>query len=579
MAEEFDFEIEELGIPAEAEEETAIAVAPQPEPSAADAALDEFEIEEIPRQPEEEKGFFSTAVDETLGALETGLAVVAPIVGEAVAGVGGIAKTITSGPEEGEKTITQIKEAFSFEPSLEETKRNLKAAGNLLKPVGEALQKARDFLGDNVFEATGSPGLATAAFIIPDAVLEILGARGVSTLSRTGKVQRNAGKLRKVIKRMEAENAAKMDKGVFPAAPSVDEIFDSAGIIYKEVDKFGATVKPEAFSRMADNLSELRGKLDPTLNPEASRLLDIVEEARNSGKQLTASQVDNIRKKAGTVLEKGQGNVDSLVANRVRNEIDNLLGESSSLNVPAGLDPAQISNRLKAARKLYSRGFRSEAIGKALEVANLADNPVNSLKAQFRSLIDPRKKTAKMFNAAETKAIRDYIKPGAGITTLRLIGTLGFDLTNPRSIGNILLGAGGAGAAASGFGVMAGPIMALGTGSEWLAKRLLDKRGILADQMIRAGRDAKELTSLYLKVAKGKNRSAADMGKLLLGASPESVAKLPKTEFMRKALEEMAKAKASIKSRAVAEVVSKKRAGEAAIPAPALGLGTENNEQ
>jgi hypothetical protein len=540
-----------------------------------------IELSQAPKP--EEKSLFSKAVDEVLAGLETTAAIAVPLVGEAAAGIGGLAKTITSGPEEGEKTINQIKEAFSFEPSLEETKRNLRAAGAILKPVGEALQKSREFLGDTVFEATDSPGLATAAFIIPDAIMEILGARGVAKLSRPGKVTKNASKLRKVIKRLEADNAVKMDKGVFPKAPSVDEIFDSAGIIYKEVDNFGATVKPEAFSQFSKSARKTAKEIgfDPDLTPATNRVLKRLDEAAESGVPLTTAEVDQLRKVAriGTQGIDPARKTDRAISQRIINQIDDLLDDAKNINVPSGVDPAAISVRLKAARKMHARGARAEIIGKALDAANLADNPVNSLKAQFRSLIDPRKKTAKMFNAAERKAIESYIKPGATISTLRVIGTLGFDLTNPRSIGNILIGSGGAGATAGGFGLLAGPLVALGTGTEWLAKRMLAKRGVFVDQMIRAGRDAKELTGTYLRVVKGKNRNPADMGKLLLGASPESIAKLPKTEFLLKAVEEMKKTKAAIKSKAVSKVVSGKRAFEEAIPAPALGLGSRNDEQ
>lgn len=58
-----------------------------------------------------------------------------------------------------------------------ESQQQLRAIGNALLPAINAIEGAKNGMGNATLRATGSPGLATAAHMAPDAILAALGAR------------------------------------------------------------------------------------------------------------------------------------------------------------------------------------------------------------------------------------------------------------------------------------------------------------------------------------------------------------------------------------------------------------------
>jgi hypothetical protein len=62
------------------------------------------------------------------------------------------------------------------------------AVGEAMAPIGEAMDYAASGAGDYIYDKTGSPALAAAAYSAPTAALELLGLKGVNQLSKSGKL-------------------------------------------------------------------------------------------------------------------------------------------------------------------------------------------------------------------------------------------------------------------------------------------------------------------------------------------------------------------------------------------------------
>lgn len=507
------------------------------------------------------RGFLSNLADEAVGLIDTGASLGVGFAGEVASGFGGLAKSITSGSEAGGETQKQIQQAITFPPRSAKGRRNIEAVGGFLSPVLEGLEAARDFLGDIAFKVTGSPAMATAFSILPDAALEILGA---GIFLRTGKSASKLGKVRKEAKKLKAKEALAVNKGfLIKSAPTPKKIFELSSKIYDEVDGFGATLRKFDYNKFADDMSTLRTQLDIQLNPEISRILDIIDEGRV--KTLTVGQVDNIRKKTVTALSKSsKAGTDKFAARKIQGAIDELLDNIDSINVPKGVNPADVSLRLRSARKLWARGKRAQLIDEAIKKADVTDNPLQTLKTSFIKILKDDV-VNKQFTLAEKTALKDFIKPGGGVNILRLAGNFGFDFDRPGSLGNMFALASGGTAAGSGI---LGPgttvaVAVAGTVSKSLAKKILEKRSSFANALFAAGRDGPNITKAYLHNIKKSQRSPSDLGQLLLEADPASFSKLPKTDFVREAL---------------AVVESRRRALALAVPAPALGLGSNQDQ-
>ena len=513
----------------------------------------------VPEDPGDE-GFLTNLAGEAIGLIDTGVALGTGLVAEVASGLGGLAKTITSGSEAGAESQRQIQAGLAFQPRSEAGQRNVAAIGEALDPVIKGLEATRSFLGDTAFEVTGSPGVAAAFSVIPDAALEVLGARAV--LGATKGTAKNLGKVRKEAQKLKAqENLAVNKKLLIKSAPTPKKIFKFASDIYKEVDGMGASIKPQSYAAFADNIAELRTQLDIQLNPEISRLLDIVDDGR--GKTLTVSQMDNIRKKTVTALSKSsKSGVDKFAAKQIQSSIDDLIGDADNINIPVGISPSDVSLRLTTARKLWSRGKRAQTVDEAIQRSLIDDNPLQNLKTSFKKLLKDDVRN-KQFSVAEKKALQDFVTPGAGVNILRLAANFGIDFSRPGTLSNIFALAGGGAAGVAGAGPLgAGVLLAGGTVAKKTARVLLERQGDFANALFAAGRDANKIIKAYLQNVPKKDRVPGDLGQLLLSADKKTLDALPKTEFI-------GKAKAVVESRLRAQAL--------AVPAPALGLETEEN--
>jgi hypothetical protein len=114
------------------------------------------------------------AVEEFIEPL---LTVGSSMIAEPIAGLAGIGQALNPLADKGAgaKAVAATREALTFKPRTQTGQRGLQAAGETLKPLGDAIGATEDFLGEGALSVTGSPLLATAAASLPTLAGELLG--------------------------------------------------------------------------------------------------------------------------------------------------------------------------------------------------------------------------------------------------------------------------------------------------------------------------------------------------------------------------------------------------------------------
>jgi len=148
-----------------------------------------------------------------------------------------------------------------------------------------------------------------------------------------------------------------------------------------------------------------------------------------------------------------------------------------------------------------------------LSAKDTASGFENGLRIELRKIIKSKRKS-QFFTVGELAAIKRASQGTTAANNAKLLGRLGFSEGQAINIVNPLLG-GAAGAAAFGTtGGIAVPI--IGQVSKSLAQRLTAKSARFADQVVRAGGNADEITKAYLRNTSKNKRSAAELSELLV---------------------------------------------------------------
>lgn len=466
--------------------------------------------------PTQERSFQERA----LGSLEAILNIGSGAVAEAAAGIGGIAKAVTSGPEAATRTIEQIREGLTLQPTTEAGREQVQAVGEFLQPVGEAFQKAQEFLGNTVFEKTGSPELAAAAATIPTALAEVIGFKGIKTATAARRKAR------------EATEGKQIAVAIQEAVPSADQLFDTSRAVFAEIDELGVTIKPQAFAELTKRLSADANKagLDPTITSNAVAALKRFESAAEIGTELTVTELDTLRK----VVQGAAGSLnktESAIGNAMLDTIDSFLDSAgvNVLNRPSGV-AADIGKRYKVARDLWGRARRSELLEKAVvEARDVASGFENGIRQEFRKLLK-NKKQSRFFNVEEKAAMRQVVQGTPAANLAKIFGKLAF---TEGSATGFLSGSVGVFAGSQLFGAagaVAFPV--IGHISKKLSQRLTAKNAQFANEVIRAGKDAKKITAAYFKNTPQPQRSAAELAELLMKRDID-LSQLPPNEIAR----------------------------------------------
>lgn len=456
--------------------------------------------------------------------IEPAATLISGAIAEPIAGIAGIAKTITSGPEAGAATVAATREGLTFQPRTEAGQQALQTVGEAIAPVGEALQAAETFLGDETFEATGSPALASLASTIPTAAIEALGFASTKGLLKRG------AKVKKV------KEAKKVQKAVVEAAPDIERIKEVSSAVYKEIDDAGVRLLPKAYDGMVNKVEQsLKGRgFHPGVTPKAAGALKAMKD--EVGKVHTLSDVDNLRKIAQNAAQATE-KADAALGVAMVDSIDSFLDSATQTAFARGaVKAADVIPKYKVARELWGRARRSELINEAFEkAARQGSGFENGIVTQFRRILN-NKNQKRYFKPKEIAAMDDVVKGVKGASVAKLIGRFGFSEGHATNL------IGGSIGSLAGF-ALGGPIGAatvtgIGQVSKKLAQKLTLRGSKLADSVVRAGDDGERIAKAYLSQVPKAKRSAAELSELLV--RPDiAIDKLgiSKNSFMREAAE------------------------------------------
>ena len=279
-------------------------------------------------------------------------------------------------------------------------------------------------------------------------------------------------------------------KAAIKAAPTIDDRRATSSALYKQAEGIGLRVSAGAWDRALSRISGVARKkgVRPRTTPTAQGILD--EFSTESGKQLTLSDLDELRQIAGQVA-RGNNPSESRAAGVIIEELDSFIDDLSPLDVVSG-DPKQATALIKEARKNWQIVRKSEIIEDVMErvknnAQTLNNNEENAIRTEFRRIAN-NKKLFKQFNKDEKNQILKIIRGTSLSNALRFMGRF-----SPSSqMGTFLSGilGGGAGGMVGGpAGALAGAaaLGAVGGAGRGVAGSMTSNAAKIADAMVRSG--------------------------------------------------------------------------------------------
>lgn len=271
------------------------------------------------------------------------------------------------------------------------------------------------------------------------------------------------------------------------AAPTLDNLKQQAGRLYKKADNIGLVItKNSADSAVADlNATLTSAGFRPRMHPKVSVALDEIAQDAAKG-DLTLQQLQQLRRvaqAAGKSAEPDEQRLGGILVGKIDAYMENL----KPGDVVSG-DAEQASAVLKQARNLWSRYRKGEVIENLLERAEISapnfsgSGAENAIRTEFRALAKNAKKM-RMFTEEEQAAIKKVAKGGPLGNTLRMLGKFA-----PTGIVSTAL-SGGTGAAIGGpLGAVALPVAGLAARQGATAVTLGNARA--ASELVRRGAPA-----------------------------------------------------------------------------------------
>lgn len=323
--------------------------------------------DETPEQPKQEEKGIADYLEALWSGYKKGAGMAVEAAAVPVSGIAGLAKTITSGPEAGAKTIEEIQQAAAGLIPAETAEKSIgqvvEAGLNVpgVRPTVEAAMKVPEKIGDLTYEGALKIGLSpdTAAYFgaagksaIPVAV-ELLGIKGTKTAKK--------GLLKKVINKADKAEfydefgnlRQEMKTALRDADIGIDEVSDvlpesittqKAAMPVAEQIKTGKmarvaeTFKPDiekinAFEDLELDYLPQYVSENPTAAAIAENLKDIpgsimARKEKDIVEQL-GKRADDIIIQGGGTIEKGE--LASRYINESNNIIENLAQETNKL--------------------------------------------------------------------------------------------------------------------------------------------------------------------------------------------------------------------------------------------------------
>lgn len=460
------------------------------------------------------------------GVIEPAAAIVSGALAEPIAGLAGIIDPLNpfstaAGPAE---AVQATREALTFQPTTPAGQAGLQelgqvaqrgieiattplaglgglatlAGGGGLQEAARTIQEVQQqgvstTLGNKVLEVTGSPELAAIAHTLPTAALEALGVKGLKSLPKTqSNLSRNIG------------------EAITQAAPSIKTLKAKSSELFDKLDQNGITIKPQVFDNFVEKLTaKLRKEgLDPTLTPDSTAALTRLTQAQGTPKTFT--ELQTLRQ----IASNAAGSIrpqDARLGNIILNELDKGIDQ---LATTVGKDA-------KTARSLWRRAKKSQDIVDMVENAALqASGLENGLRIGARQILRSKKKR-RGFTSDERKALRKISEGTTAGNAAKFLGKFGISEGQATSMLGFSVGAGGGGAlgaafaGAEGAAVGAITIPVLGQFAKRTAQKITINNVKLADELVRAGPNAREVVKAYFKNTPKAQRNINDLTDLL----------------------------------------------------------------
>jgi len=454
----------------------------------------------------------------TLSSVREPLAnILSGAVAEPIAGLGGLLSLPFVGADQASQNISSIREALTIQPKTLEGQQGLKKFTDFVDPLASKLQSLENTLGD-AGDELGGPLLGAIAKSIPTAIIESASFIPVRRLLKRG------GKGDKRVARLVNE-----------AAPSADELKNTARGIYDELDGVGAKIKSKGVANLLLKIDSVTNKagISDSVHPASAGLVkDLFNSIGGDGKFFGARgdvrliEMDTARKTASDA-SRSMNPEDARMSGLVLDEIDDFMDgltdtDFDKSTILEGKDLRGIGAKYRDARQMWNRARKSEILDEIFAGAGLEGSGFEkALRDGFKSLLKSPKRR-RGFTAEERAAMKTVVKGTTAANITAALGKLGY--SSKQTAYMILSSMAGVGigsliASSGGAAVGAITLPLFGDVSRTLAGKLTRNNGKLANTIIKAGPNAKKVVSAYMKQVPASQRSVSELTELLIRPS------------------------------------------------------------
>lgn len=296
------------------------------------------------------------------------------------------------------------------------------------------------------------------------------------------------------------------------AAPSINQLKETARGIYKSLDESGISVPSKSFDDLADDIARTLQKegSDIDLTPKALAVVNRFNSEKGTPKTLT--ELDTLRKVAKGAadnIDSNEQRLGAIAIQKIDDFLDGVAGKS--------IDDKEAGQAFKSARDLWGRARKAELIEQAVTDAQLqASGLENGLRTQFRQIAKKiNRGKLRGFTKEETAAIKKVSEGTNAGNIAKLLGKFGIlDGVTSRSL--TTLGGVGVVGGATGSPAAAAAVPLIGQLSGALSQRMTQNNAAMASAVIRAGKNSSDIVSTYLSNTPKSLRKPSELAELFL---------------------------------------------------------------
>lgn len=309
-------------------------------------------------------------------------------------------------------------------------------------------------------------------------------------------------------------------EGLSAAVPTTQELREASKAIYTEVDNLGVILSPAGISNFSSGITEAAKNLGFRKSPagilrnkESASVMNLIDEVNAGDVKLV--DIEDLRREAqsaSSVASRAGNDKDAAISGAIVDSIDDFLSKVNTTNLSGG--GVNIGSELATARQLWGRAKKAELLDLSVDDAGLmASGLENGIRLKFTSILK-NKKQRRFFKAEELAAMRAVVDGTAGANFFKKLSKTGFGKGRQT---NVLSGVAAVGAVSTLLGPITGALLAgAGRVSSNMAENLTKKNASMANEIIRAGANAEDITRAYLRGTPVSQRSAEDLSQLLM---------------------------------------------------------------